>query len=410
MTPSNAPDTRPEPWVLVCGGFHREGGMDRANAELAACLADGGHPVHLVGYRVEAELAAHPGVQVHRAAKAAGSFFLAQRALDRMGRAVAAAVCAATPGARVLVNGVNCDWPDINWVHYVHRAASALPAGAPRWFRLKHGIEDHFNARREGRLIQRARIVLANSNRTRHDLIERAGVAPDRVRTVYLGCEAVRAATPARRAAARAWLDLPGDRPVVAFVGALGHDRRKGFDTLWRAWRALCGEPSWDGILVVAGGGRGLAAWRGEVTRAGLEQRVRMIGFTLRVDDLLAAADLLVSPVRYESYGLNVHEALCRGVPAIVSAAAGIAERYPPELGELLLSDPDDARDLAARIKRWRGEIAATRERVAPLAARLSAWSWRAMAMRIVAEVHGAPDAAGTIGAGGAISFDESAR
>ncbi len=68
-----------------------------------------------------------------------------------------------------------------------------------------------------------------------------------------------------------------------------------------------------------------------------------MVGFTNRVSDILAAADVLVSPVRYESYGLNVQEAICCGVPAIVSRAAGVAERYPTELSDLLLPDPNDA-------------------------------------------------------------------
>jgi glycosyltransferase involved in cell wall biosynthesis len=385
---------RPEPWVLVCGGFHDEGGMDRANAELARYLSDTGHPVHLVSHRVAVELAARTGVRVHLARKTAGSFFLAEGRLDRLGRAVAADVTARTPSARVLVNGVNCDWPDINWVHYVHRAAPRIRPGAPLWFRLKHGMQDRLNTRREDRLLSRASIVLANSERTRRDLIERAGVAPERVRTVYLGCAVGEPVTPARRVAARAWLECPPERPLVVFVGALGHDGRKGFDTLWAAWRALCQQPSWDAMLVVAGGGRGLAAQRAAVTREGPDARVRMIGFTSRIEELLAAADLLVSPVRYESYGLNVHEALCCGVPAIVSAAAGVAERYPTELRDLLLPDPNDARDLAMRMLHWRANLAEARRRVAPLAAVLRAWSWRDMAERIVAEVRSTDSAA----------------
>ena len=39
----------------------------------------------------------------------------------------------------------------------------------------------------------------------------------------------------------------------------------------------------------------------------------------------------MVHPARYEAYGLGVHEAICRGLPAIVSAGAGIAELYPAD-------------------------------------------------------------------------------
>ena len=191
-------------WVLVAGDFHREGGMDRANAEFAAYLCAAGVPVHLVSYRVDSELAAHSNVQVHLARRIAGAHFLAQRQLDRLGRAVAAKVIAHAPGARVLVNGVNCEWPDINWVHYVHQEWLTSPSGAPLWFRLKHGIDGYSNSRKELRVLKAARIVIANSERTRSDLIRDAGVAPERVRTVYLGCGLEwRTITPERRAAAR---------------------------------------------------------------------------------------------------------------------------------------------------------------------------------------------------------------
>ena len=40
------------PWVIVAGGFHHRGGMDRANAALAAYLLESGTPVHLVGHEI----------------------------------------------------------------------------------------------------------------------------------------------------------------------------------------------------------------------------------------------------------------------------------------------------------------------------------------------------------------------
>ena len=61
---------------------------------------------------------------------------------------------------------------------------------------------------------------------------------------------------------------------------------------------------------------------------------------------IFAACDLLIHPARYEAYGLAVHEALCRERPAIVTASAGVAERYPSDLSQLLLHDPDSADEL----------------------------------------------------------------
>ena len=57
------------PWVIVAGGFHPRGGMDRANAELAAFLASAGTPVHLVAHEIDASLTEHrlvtPAIRVH---------------------------------------------------------------------------------------------------------------------------------------------------------------------------------------------------------------------------------------------------------------------------------------------------------------------------------------------------------
>lgn len=378
------------PWVLVAGGFHRRGGMDKANAALATYLVGRGTPVHLVAHHVAHELAARAGVTVHEAARPAGSFLLGERLLARRGREVARRVTARWPGARVLVNGGNCVWPDINWVHSVHRAWPPADGGAPRWFKLKNRLTGALARGGERRAILCARVVIANSERTRRDLIRHLGLDPERVRALYLGSdEAHGAVTAAERAEARRWLSIPEGRLLVVFAGALGHDQNKGFDTLWAAWESLCARGGWDADLLVAGEGRGLGAWRARVASAGLGGRVRLLGFTERLSEVYAAADLLVSPVRYEAYGLNVHEAICRGVPALVSGRAGVAERYPAELREMILPNPEDADDLARRLRRWSADPLGWKERFAPLAAVLRRHTWEDMARQLVAFVEG---------------------
>lgn len=379
-----------EPWVIVACGFHPRGGMEKANAALAEYLLDAGVPVHLVGHDVDPRLADHRGAVTHVVPRPAGSFLVGERLLERAGIEVARRVTAAHPGARVLVNGGNCRWPDANWVHSVHHAWPCSDAGSPLWFRAKNRVMKSSARRRERRVVGAARVVLANSEKTRLELVRHLGVRPERVRTVYLGAEPgwgpVRAE---ERAAARAWLGVPGERPLAAFAGALGYDHSKGFDLLLRAWSRLCADPEWDVELVAAGGGRALPEWRAEVARRGLEGRVRLLGFTDRVADLLAAADLLVSPTRYDAYGLVVQEAICRGVPALVTARAGVAERYPSSLREMVLPDPDDVEELAARLRSWRRGMDFWREEFRPLGAALRGHTWRDMAREIVSVVSG---------------------
>jgi glycosyltransferase involved in cell wall biosynthesis len=171
---------------------------------------------------------------------------------------------------------------------------------------------------------------------------------------------------------------------LAAFVGGIGYDSNKGLDTLIHAWSALCSRADWDVDLIVAGGGRAVARWKNQIERAGLLDRIQIIGFTERVADVLAAADVLVSPVRYEAYGLNVHEALCSDVPAIVSASAGIAERYPIELSDLILRDPEDVDELIRLLLAWRLRLEWWKETVKPFGAELRRRSWMDMARDFV--------------------------
>jgi glycosyltransferase involved in cell wall biosynthesis len=379
------PGANQAPWVLVAGGFHSAGGMDQLNAAVARGLIERGIQVHLVAHQIELDLATTRGVTAHLVNKSAGSFFLGQRQLDRRGRAIAAQAISRDPATRVLVNGVNCAWSDLNWVHFVNHAWPPRSDNGPLWLRWRSRFESVLTLRRERAILPGARLLVANSATTRSAIIERFGIPSERVVTVYPGSDA-RYAPPesAQRVAARASFGVTDRRPIVVFVGALGHDPRKGFDTLWAAWRRLCARREWRAILIVAGGGRAVARWRQTVKAAGMPDRVLILGFTEAIATVLAAADLLVSPVRYEPYGLNVHEAISCGVPAVVSACAGVAERYPVELHDMLIADPEDGAALAARLLEWSGRIDSVRDRFESFSRMLRSCTVEAMANQLI--------------------------
>jgi glycosyltransferase involved in cell wall biosynthesis len=269
----------------------------------------------------------------------------------------------------------------VNWVHYVHAAYLHQPA------RTARGVQQRVVARiaeeRERRALRIAELVIANSAATRRVLIERLGVPPERAFVVYYGMDATQfalsSADDARQA--RSELGFP-DRPAVAFVGALG-DRRKGFDVLFDAWRELCRESSWDVDLVAVGAGAELDAWRERAAREGLADRVRLLGFRKDVERILSSCDALVSPTRYEAFGLGVAEALAKGLPALVSAAAGVAELYPETLRDLLLDDPESSSELAKKLRHWRSALPESRARMLALSNRVRERSWDRMAADI---------------------------
>ena len=291
-------------------------------------------------------------------------------------------------GVQPLVNGGNCAIPGaVNWVHYLHAAyRPAVAASALR--RAKGAITHNRDLAAERAALVDAPLVICNSRRTRDDVVRHIGVEPSRTCVVYYGGDPVRFSrvTPDDRAAARLRFGWPSERPLVAFVGALG-DRRKAFDTVFAAWADLCSDRQWDADLVVVGSGAEQPVWVRKAREAGCADRFRFVGFRCDVPELLAAVDALVHPARYEAYGLSVREALSRGIPAIVSRSAGVAEEYPASLDDLLLSNPDDAGELAERLRRWRRNRAALSAAVAPVGEALRARTWDHMGAEIIAAV-----------------------
>ncbi|TMQ35365.1 MAG: hypothetical protein E6K70_02715 [Planctomycetota bacterium] len=162
-------------WVLIAGDFTPLGGMDYANHALARYLGGrAGNEVHLVTHRAWEELAALPAVIVHRVWRTMNYHLAGMPLLARTGRRWARRLRARE--ARVVVNGGNCSWYDVTWVHYVH-AAYCPQTLAPSVYRLKNWASRRYVLAAERRTLARARVVLCNSRRTYRDVVERLGVA-----------------------------------------------------------------------------------------------------------------------------------------------------------------------------------------------------------------------------------------
>ncbi|MDX6315430.1 MAG: hypothetical protein QOF44_4894 [Streptomyces sp.] len=147
------------------------------------------------------------------------------------------------------------------------------------------------------------------------------------------------------------------DRPLLLAVGRL--EPHKGYDTLLEAARGWCAlEPR--PLLVVAGEGSQRAALQRRIDADRLP--VRLLGRRDDIPELLAAADAVVLPSRWEARALIAQEALHAGVPLVATAVGGTPELVG-EAGELvpygdaaalteavarLLADPARRAELAA--------------------------------------------------------------
>ena len=369
-------------YLIVTGDLVKTGGMDRANFALADYISRQGHQIYLVAHRVDPELSTRDNVIWHPVPKPLNSYLLGSPLLDWYGRFYAQKIT--KQGGKVLVNGGNCLFAGINWVHYVHAVYNS-DIYTNSLYRLRGGISHWASLDSERKSIQTSKVVIANSEKTKQDLQLNLNIPAQKIQTIYYGNDPTvfYPPTPDQKKTIKQELGWDIDKQAVVFIGALG-DRRKGFDTLFAVWQQLCANPEWDADLKVIGRGAELDTWKAKAKAVGLGDRVDFLGFRQDVPNLLRAADCLVAPTRYEAYGLGVQEAICCGLPAIVSSNAGIAERYSPNLQELLLSNPEDQQALARCLWSWRKNIPKYCHLIQSFSQELRLYSWDNMAEKIL--------------------------
>jgi UDP-glucose:(heptosyl)LPS alpha-1,3-glucosyltransferase len=178
---------------------------------------------------------------------------------------------------------------------------------------------------REASLLRRARRVIAPSAKARDEIARWYG-RTDGVRVVHHGFPPVSPSAPsaisasdsgrAARASARRQLGLPPDGIMALFVG----DLRKGFEVALEAVRQVPGVR----LAVATHTSRGPLLER--AARAGVPERVHWLGALERPGPAYAAADFLLHPTIYDSFGLVVAEAMASGLPAVVTRSAGVSE------------------------------------------------------------------------------------
>ena len=198
--------------------------------------------------------------------------------------------------------------------------------------------------------IERADAIIAISEHTRRDLVERLGAPAERIVVTPLAHDAdlARVTDPRRRAAVRERYGLP--EHFVLFLGAL--EPRKNLQRLLEAYAALPPPLRRDVHLVVAG----MRGWlndsiRARVAELGLEGSVRFAGY---IDDqdlaaVYSLATIFAYPSLYEGFGLPVLEAMACGTPVLTSDASSL----PEVAGDAaVLVSPTDVDAIASGLRR----------------------------------------------------------
>jgi glycosyltransferase involved in cell wall biosynthesis len=179
--------------------------------------------------------------------------------------------------------------------------------------------------------MRRARHVIAISQSTKRDIVERYGLPEDKVTVTHLAPPKLIPVTPERPASY--------DRPYFLYVGNV--QPRKNVSMLLDALRILK-ERGADVDLVIAGPvGASSQALLCRANTLGVSDRVRLTGYVdvNHLQSLYAGCVALVHPALYEGFGLTPIEAMARGTPVLASNAASL----PEVVGDAgLLLDPID--------------------------------------------------------------------
>lgn len=210
-----------------------------------------------------------------------------------------------------------------------------------------------------------AQTVICNSTTSQRIVVEEWGVRSERTTVIPFGVDTRRFMpldSDARAAARRQWR-VADDAQVIVAVQRL--ERRKGVDLLVEAVAKLGRDPA-ALVVLIGGKGREEALLRQRVSRLGLEDVVRLVGFveSTELPELLGMADLHVLPTRYEGQGIGIAEAAACGTPSVATRQGGTVDMIDDGKTGLLVDEADphllatalrEALGNSDRLGRWGG-------------------------------------------------------
>lgn len=199
---------------------------------------------------------------------------------------------------------------------------------------------------------------IAVSQAVREQVLAWYGLDPSRVQVVHNGVDVERFRPGLASAEAKRRLGLSPDAVTVMTTCRL--DPEKGHRHLFEAVRPLLPQRKLQ--LVVVGTGRGEAAVRAAAEREQVAAATTFTGLRRDIPEVLAAADVFVSPTLQEGFSNALLEAMAMARPVIVTDVAGSMEAVTPER-EGLVVPPADALALRAALVRLLDD-AALRERL----------------------------------------------
>jgi D-inositol-3-phosphate glycosyltransferase len=197
------------------------------------------------------------------------------------------------------------------------------------------GVVDTRRIVAESAIIDAVDVIVASTELEKADLIEWHDVPPDKISVIHPGVDH-HLFKAYDQHVAREVIGLPDDEKILLFVGRI--DPIKGIHILIDAFSRLLEEAS-DGLretklLVIGGDPENEEFWktpegnriREEIQTKQLDNQVQMIGSRshAQLAYYYAAADLVVMPSAYETFGFVALEAMACGTCVVASRVGGL--------------------------------------------------------------------------------------
>jgi glycosyltransferase involved in cell wall biosynthesis len=191
---------------------------------------------------------------------------------------------------------------------------------------------------------QKADRIIAVSERTRKQVVEKLGAAPEKTRVIYNAIEASEFTAPGTKQQLKEKLGFDHDK-IALFYGRLSV--QKGPEYFLQAARlVLDREPK--ARFIIVGKGELLPKLINLAANLGLGSRATFTGFLPQeqVSMAYAASDCYVMPSVSEPFGITALEAMAAGTPVIASKNSGVIE----VAHHVLRADFWDVNDLARKM------------------------------------------------------------
>ena len=234
----------------------------------------------------------------------------------------------------------NC--PHLTTFHTLGKVKNQTGTGAP---------EPQFRIAAEKEIIQTCQRILAPTARERDNLARLYNASPERIGIVPCGVN-LRLFYPAAKAAAREKLGLNPSDTILLYIGRF--DPLKGLNSLLEAMPYLKNRHPIR-LVIVGGDGNQSSEYKAMVRKANQLGIDKMVIFAGQSDQqnlppFYAAADVLVMPSSYESFGMVGLEALASGRPVVSTPVGAVDSLIRKSQAGCIVADPSP-RTIAAGIQ-----------------------------------------------------------